>query len=80
MCPELRNQITDTLNKNCVHGFKGSGVQGYILVLGLHFRRIFTRKATVSSGLILNLKPNWQLLGEMNSCNDNFGSSMPSLS
>ncbi len=36
-------------------------------------------KASVSSGLIQNLKPNWQLLGKMNICNEDFGSSIPSL-
>ena len=63
-----------------VHGFKGSGVQGSILVPGLHLGCVFTRKASISSGLIQNLKPNWQLLGKMNICNEDFGSSMPSLS
>jgi len=63
-----------------VHGFKGSGVQGYILVPGLHLGCVFTRKTSISSGLIQNLKPNWQLLGKMNICNEDFGSSMPSLS
>jgi hypothetical protein len=63
-----------------VHGFKGSGVQGSILVPGLHLGCVFTRKASVSSVLIQHLKLNWQLLGKMNSCNGDFGSSMPSLS
>ncbi len=63
-----------------VHGFKGSGVQGSILVPGLHLGCIFTRKASTSSGLIQNLEPNWQLLGKMSIFNDDFGSSMPSLS
>ena len=62
-----------------VHGFKGSGVQGSILVPGLHLGCIFTRKASASSGLIQNLEPNWQLLGKMSIFNDDFGSSMPSL-
>jgi len=62
-----------------VHGFKGSGVQGSILVPGLHLGCVFTRKASASSVLIQNLKLNWQLLGKMNICNEDFGSSMPSL-
>jgi hypothetical protein len=33
-----------------VHGFKGSGVQGYILVAGLHLGCVFTRKASALSG------------------------------
>ncbi|RLB74940.1 MAG: hypothetical protein DRH24_20440 [Deltaproteobacteria bacterium] len=32
------------------------------------------------SDLIQNLKPNWQFLGKMSICNDDFGASMPSLS
>jgi hypothetical protein len=85
----LKNQLTDTLNKKSVHGclfllgvqgVKGSGVQGSILVPGLHLRRVITRKASVSSGLIQNLKLDWQLLGKMNLCNEDFGSAMPSLS
>jgi len=63
-------------NKVGVYGFKGSGVQGSILVPGLHLGCIFTKKASVSSVLIQNLKLNWQLLGKMNICNDGFGSSM----
>jgi len=58
-----------------VHGFKGSGVQGSILVPGLHLGRVFTRKASVSSVLIQDLKLNWQLLGKMSICNEDFGSS-----
>jgi hypothetical protein len=59
-----------------VHGFKGSGVQGCILVPGLHLWYVFTRKASASSGLIQNLKPNWQLFGEMSIFNEDFGSLM----
>ena len=55
-----------------VHGFKGSGVQGSILISGLHLGCVFTIKASVSSALIQNLKPNWQLLGKMNICNEDF--------
>jgi len=63
-----------------VHGFKGSGVQGSILAPGLHLGCVFTRKVSVSSVLIQNLKLNWQLIGKMNIFNEDFGSSMPSLS
>jgi hypothetical protein len=63
-----------------VHGFKGSGVQGSILIPGLHLGCVFTIKASVSSGLIQHLKLNWQLPGKMNICNEDFESSMPSLS
>jgi len=62
------------------HGFKGSGVQGSILVPVLHLECVFTRKASSSSGLIQNLEPNWQLLGKMSISNEDFWSSMPSLS
>ena len=57
-----------------------SRVQGSILVPELHLWCVFTRKASVSSGQILNLKLNWQLLGKMNICNEDFGSLLPSLS
>jgi hypothetical protein len=60
-----------------VHGFKGSGVQGSILVPGLQLGCVFTKKASASSSLIQYLKPNWQLLEKMNICNEDFGSSMP---
>ena len=63
-----------------VHGFKGSGVQGSILVSGLHLGCVFTIKASVSSSLIQNLKLNWQLLGKMGIFNEDFGSSISSLS
>jgi hypothetical protein len=63
-----------------VHGFKGSGVQGSILVPGLHLRCVFTRKVSALSGLIQNLESNWQLLRKMNIFNKDSGSSMPSLS
>ena len=76
----LKNKLTDTLNKKSVHGFKGSGVQGSILLPGLHLRRVITRKASVSSGLIQDLKLTWQLLWKMNLCNEDFGSAMPCLS
>jgi len=35
-----------------VHGFKGSGVQGCIIVHRLHLGCVFTRKAPASAGLI----------------------------
>ncbi|MEA1946604.1 MAG: hypothetical protein U9N83_04805 [Thermodesulfobacteriota bacterium] len=57
-----------------VHWFKGSGVQGSILVPGLHLGCVFTKKALASSVLIQNLEPNWQLLGEMSIFNEDFGS------
>ena len=41
-----------------VHGFKGSVVQGSILVPGLHLGCVFTRKASALSVLIQNLEPN----------------------
>ncbi len=56
-----------------------SGVQGSILVPGLHLGCVFTRKASASSGLIQNLEPNWQLFGKMSIFNEDFGSLMPSL-
>ncbi len=63
-----------------VHGFKGLGVQSSILVLGLRLGSVFTRKELASSGLIQDLKPNWQLFWKMNIYIENFRSSMPSLS
>ena len=48
-----------------VHGFKGSGVHGSILVHEVHLGYIFMRKASASSGLIQNLELNWQLLGKI---------------
>jgi hypothetical protein len=39
-----------------VHGFKGSEVQGSILVPGLHLGCVFTRKASASSGQIQNFE------------------------
>jgi len=63
-----------------VHGFKGSGVQGSILVPGLHLGCVFTRKASASSGLLQNLEPNWQLFGKISIFDEDFGSLMPSLS
>ena len=62
-----------------VHGFKGSEVKGPILVSGLDLGCVPTEILSVSSALIQHLKLNWQLLGKMNICNDDFGSSMPSL-
>ena len=74
-----------------VHGFKGlpafggavsdhgSGVQGSILVHGVHLGYVFMRKASASSGLIQNSELNWQLLGKMSIFNEDFGSSMLSL-
>jgi hypothetical protein len=63
-----------------VHEFKGSGVQGCILVPGLHIGCVFTTKASASSGLIQNLEPNWQLFKGMSIFNENFWSLMPFLS
>ena len=63
-----------------VHGFKCSGVQGSILVPGLHLGCVFAGKASASSGLIQNLEPNRQLFGEISIFDKDFGSSMPSLS
>jgi hypothetical protein len=63
-----------------VHGFKGSGVQGCILVPGLHVGCVFTTKASASSGLIQNLEPNWQLFKGMSIFNEDFWSLIPSLS
>ena len=63
-----------------VHGFKGSEVHGSILVHGVHLGYIFVRKASASSSLIQNFKLNWQLLGKMSIFDDDFGSSIPSLS
>ena len=62
-----------------VHGFKGSGVQGSILIHGVHLDYVFMRKASASSGPIQNLELNWQLLGKMSIFNDDFGSLIPSL-
>ena len=63
-----------------VHGFKGSEVQGSIFVPGVHLERVFIGKTSSSTGLIKNLEPNFQLLWEMTMFNEDFGSSMPSLS
>jgi len=63
-----------------VHGFKGSEVQGSILVPGLDLGYVFTKKASALSGLIQNLEPNWQLFGIMRIFNEGFRSSMTSLS
>ena len=63
-----------------VHRFKGSRVQGSILVPGLHLGCVFTRKASAASGLIQNLELNWQLFGKMNIFNEDIGASIPSLS
>ena len=43
-----------------VHEFRGSGVQGSILIPELHLGYVFTRRALASSSLIQNLEPNWQ--------------------
>jgi len=75
--------FTKFLDTSCfvgVHGFKGSGVQGSILVPGLHLGGVFTKKASASSGLIQNLEPDWQLFGKTSILNEDFGSLMPSLS
>jgi hypothetical protein len=42
-------QITDSIG---VHGFKGSGVQGSILIPGLYLGCVFTRKTSASSSQI----------------------------
>jgi hypothetical protein len=63
----------------CVHGFKGSEVQGSIFVPVLHLERVFMKKALSSAGLIQNLEPNWQLLDKMTMFNEDCGYSMPSL-
>jgi hypothetical protein len=57
-----------------VHGFKGSGVQGYIFVPKLDLGCVFTRKASASSDLIQDLEPNWHLFGKMSIFNEDFGS------
>ena len=54
--------------------------RGCILIPRLHLGSVFTRKASTLSGLIQNLKPNWQLFGNMSIFNENFGSLIPSLS
>ena len=76
-CLPSFKSLTKTVS---VHGFKGSGVQGSILVPGVHLGYVFTKKASASSGLIQNLELNWQLLGKMSIFNEGFGSSIPSLS
>ena len=48
----------------CVHGFKGSRVQGSILVPGLRLGCVFMRKASFSSGLIQNLEQIGNYLGK----------------
>ena len=60
------------------HGFKGSEVQGCILVPGLHLGSAFTTKASASSGLFQNLEQNWQFFGKLSIYNEDFGSLMPS--
>ena len=66
--------------KVTVHGFKGLGVQGSILVPGLSLGYVFTKKASPSSGLTQNLEPNWQLFAKTNIFDEDFRSSMPPLS
>jgi hypothetical protein len=63
-----------------VHGFKGSGVQGSILVHGVHLGYVIMRKASALSGRIQNLELNWQLFGKMSIFNDDFKSSILSFS
>jgi hypothetical protein len=56
---------------------------GYLMIQAnarLNVDLVFTTKASISSGLIQNLEPNWQLFGEMSIINEDFGSLMPSLS
>ena len=45
-------------------GFRVQRFRGCILAPGLHLGCLFTRKASVSSGLIQNLESNWQLFGK----------------
>jgi hypothetical protein len=77
----FRGSEVQGLRGSEVQGFRGSrvqrfrGSQGSILVPGLHLGCVFTRKASVSLVLIQNLKLNAQLLGKMNICNEDFGSS-----
>jgi hypothetical protein len=68
--------------KKYSQAFTGSKVQGFKVPFfpELHLECVFTIKASVSSGLIQHLKLNWQLPGKMNICNEDFESSMPSLS
>ena len=63
-----------------VHGFKGSEVQGSILIPGLHLECVFTGRGSFLAALIRNLESNRQLHGKISICNEDFGSSMPSLS
>ena len=58
---------------------QGSGVKASILIPGLHLEGVFTRKESSLADLIRNLDPNQQLLGKISICNEDFGSSMPSL-
>ncbi len=53
-------------------GVHGSEVQGSILVPRLHLCRVFTRNASISSSLIQNLEPNWQLFREISIFNEDF--------
>jgi len=68
-CPRTFKSLIKTVS---VHGFKGSWVQGSMLVLGMHLGSVFIRKASASSALIQNLEPNWQLLGKMSIFNTAF--------
>jgi len=63
-----------------VHGFKGSEVQGSVLVHGVHLGTVFIRKASALLGPIQNLELNWQLLGKMSIFNDDLGASIPCFS
>jgi hypothetical protein len=65
---------TTAFNIVGVQGFKGSEVQGCVLVPELHLGGVFTRKASASSGRIQNLEPNWQLFGKMSIISEDFGS------
>ena len=64
---DLKNlQNTEGLlhNRQSVHGFKGSGVQGFILIFGLHLECVLTGRESSLPDLIRSLEPNRQLLGK----------------
>jgi hypothetical protein len=67
-------------NAKGVQMFRGSRVQGCMLIGGLHGGCVFKIEASASPGLIRNLEPNWQLFGKMSIVNEDFGFLMPSLS
>jgi hypothetical protein len=59
-----------------VHGFKGSGVQGCILVPGLDLGCVFTRKASASPDLIQNFGVKSAIIWEMSIFNEDYGPSL----